>query len=56
MSKRTGNRKGKRGRGKYNKQYNHERGIVLAKKIMKQQQDEEFEKAPVRADPTKGFF
>lgn len=53
MSKRTGNRKGKRGRGKYNKQYNHERGIVLAKKMRAQEVEDALNETE---DKTKGFF
>jgi len=57
MSKRTGNRSGKRGRGKHNKQYSHERGTVLAKK-MRAKEIEEARKALVAPppDPTEGFF
>ena len=52
MSKRTGNRKGKRGRGKHNKQFAHERGKVLAKKM----RAKEIEEALNPPDPTEGFF
>lgn len=64
MSKRTGNRRGKRGRGKHNKQYSHERGRVIAKEILKKERDEAFAKPVVEPkptpepmkDPTEGFF
>lgn len=57
MSKRTGNRSGKRGRGKHNKQYSHERGVVLAK-AMRAREIEEARNEPtvVVEDKTKGFF
>ena len=69
MSKRTGNRRGKRGRGKHNKQFSHERGRALAKEMTKRQKEEAYQKPappepppqvekpeePVK-DPTEGFF
>jgi hypothetical protein len=57
VSKRVSGRSGKRGRGKHNTQYSHERGKVLAKQ-MRAREIEEARNAPavVVEDKLKGFF
>ncbi len=55
MSKRVGNRKGKRGRGKHNKQYAHEHGKVLAKRMLKRKLEEQSVDKQME-DKLKGFF
>jgi hypothetical protein len=57
MSKRVGGNKGKRGRGKHNKQYSHERGKVLAKQMQARAAEDALnEPAVVVEDKLKGFF